>query len=224
MGDQRNGVGATLRRRKFLALLGAAGVAATLPAPTAAGVSRMAIIRRGNELITRNCASQDAAVQWLDKRMRINYQVGDVAEIHNEFGPLPFQRREQKEEGLWNRAVIENAPEFKRAAADVWAASGNGRNPNEAAVYLDKDLNAAPVQTSNVDNHASIRVPASSQILIHSLPNTRAIYPSDDDRNSTVKLGKTVYVVSRVGLKAVDKFGKVTNVYNTKDWMGQDNK
>jgi hypothetical protein len=121
------------------------------------------------------------------------------------------------------QGVLENSPAFKKAALDVWDASGRGRNSNEAGVGLDDDLKAEPVQTSTKDNKMSIRVPASSKILLHSHPNNMGGQPSPQDIDSAKALGKTIYVVSKRGLQAVDKFGKVTNVYSDADWTQKDN-
>lgn len=115
--------------------------------------------------------------------------------------------------------VLENTPDFKKAARAVWDAAGRGRNTNEAGVYLDENNKAAPVQVSDKDGKASLRVPTSSKMLLHSHPNTAGGQPSDQDIESAKKLGKTIYVVSKSGLQGVDKFGKVTAVYSNPDWM-----
>jgi hypothetical protein len=72
-------------------------------------------------------------------------------------------------------------------------------------------------------------VPGDAYATIHSHPNhfqggAAGGQPSDTDINTAKKLGKTVYVVSKNGLQAVDKFGKITNVYSNSDWLTKDNK
>jgi hypothetical protein len=74
-----------LTRRDFIALaVGAALAPSALPEPA----RRIAVIKRGGKLITRNCQSQEAAIKWL----RSNWQASDTIEIHPERGPLVFQR------------------------------------------------------------------------------------------------------------------------------------
>jgi hypothetical protein len=78
-------VGAKLNRRTFITLAVGAALASTLPAQEP---RRIAVIKRGGKLITRNCCSQEAAIGWL----RSNWQASDTIEIHPERGPLVFQR------------------------------------------------------------------------------------------------------------------------------------
>lgn len=117
--------------------------------------------------------------------------------------------------------VLENSPDFKKAAWDVWTAAGRGRYENEAGVSLDDKGKEAPVQVSKKDGRASLVVPASSKVLLHSHPNSAGGQPSEKDIESAKKYGKTIYVVSKSGLQGVDKFGKTTIVYSDPTWMNK---
>jgi hypothetical protein len=48
--------------------------------------------------------------------------------------------------------------------------------------------------------------------------------PSDTDIKITKKIGRSVYLVSKLGLQVVEKDGKVTSIYTSKDWFDRDNK
>lgn len=131
--------------------------------------------------------------------------------------------------GPSREGVSENSPEFKKAAADVWKAAGEGRNSNESGTYLDQNNERGPIATSNTEGKMSLVVPKEAQSTIHSHPNHAGSsmmggQPSETDIATAKKLGRSVYVVSKSGLQVAEKDGKVTNVYSNPDWISRDNK
>jgi hypothetical protein len=125
--------------------------------------------------------------------------------------------------------VLENSPEFKKAATDVWKAAGEGRNSNESGTYLDQNNERGPIATSNTEGKMSLVVPREAESTIHSHPNHAGSsmmggQPSETDIATAKKLGRSVYVVSKSGLQVVEKDGKVTSIYSNPDWMSRDNK
>ena len=54
-------------------------------------------------------------------------------------------------------------------------------------------------------------------------PNDRTDKPSVDDIEIAKRVHKTIFVVSRSGLWAVDPGGVVSQVFKNSDWMSQKN-
>jgi hypothetical protein len=76
--------GCELNRRQFVALTLVTGVATALPAISTTEPRRIAVIKRGMEVLTRNCRNQNAAIDWLGSRCRIAACAWEdiVIEIH----------------------------------------------------------------------------------------------------------------------------------------------
>jgi hypothetical protein len=164
----------------------------------------------------------------------------DPGELHdallngNYHGPSPYlgpnvDALGHPKKGPSRSGVLENSPEFKKAASAVWEAAGRGRNTSESGTYLDQDLERGPIVSSNTEGKMSLVVPKDAQSTLHTHPDhfngTQAGgQPSDVDIATAKKLGKSVYVVSKSGLQVVEKDGKVTNVFNNPDWTTRDNK
>jgi hypothetical protein len=131
--------------------------------------------------------------------------------------------------GPTKEGVLENSPEFKAVGKAVFAASNYGRNSNEAGTYIDQNGERGPIVVSNEDGKMSMQVPKDAGSTIHSHPAhfqgaTASPLPSQKDIETAKKLGKSVYVVSPEGLSVVEKDGKVTNIYNSKDWLDRNNR
>jgi hypothetical protein len=131
--------------------------------------------------------------------------------------------------GPSKEGVVENSPQFKEAAKAIWKAANEGRNPNEAATTIDKNTERGPIVVGDQEGHMSMVVPADATSQLHTHPNhfqgqQAGGQPSQTDIATAKKLGKNVYVVSKSGLQMVDKYGKVTSIYNNSDWMTSNNK
>ncbi len=132
-------------------------------------------------------------------------------------------------QGPSREGVLENDPKFKAAAKAIYEASGRGRNPNEAGTYLDSNLDRGPVAVSNTEGRMSLVIPSDAKETLHTHPAhfngaTASPLPSGKDIETAKKLKRSVYVVSPEGLAVVEGDGKVTSIYNTKDWMDRNNK
>jgi hypothetical protein len=135
----------------------------------------------------------------------------------------------RQKKGPSRSGVLENSPEFKKAASDVWEKAGRGRESTEAGTYLDQNNERGPIVASNTEGKMSLVVPKEAHSTLHTHPDhfngTQAGgQPSGVDIDTAKKLGRSVYVVSKSGLQVVEKDGKVTNVYSNPDWMSRDNK
>jgi len=116
--------------------------------------------------------------------------------------------------------VLEKDPCFIQAANDAWVRAGAGTRPAEAGFLVGRLGGTVPLAANNEHDLKIPELPGSPANL-HTHPGGfgRKNAPSDTDIDVAKKTKRTVYVLSRDGLQAVDPGGKVTTVYSGLDWL-----
>jgi len=120
--------------------------------------------------------------------------------------------------------AVENSAAFREAARKAWEATTGGQDDTtEASFYVDKNGNPGPltkqVSPAGGVDKVTIKTTADSMGVVHTHPNQRIQGPSDADIANAKKFKKTMWVVTRSGLYAVDPGGKTTKVFDRSNWM-----
>ena len=118
--------------------------------------------------------------------------------------------------------VLEKSKPFIDAARDAWMRSGNGTKPAESGFVVGRTGGAMPLAA--VPGH-SLQIPnlPGSESSLHTHPSEPGLddKPSDADVKDAIKTHRTVFVLSKSGLMAVDPAGKVTTVYDGTDFLNK---
>lgn len=128
------------------------------------------------------------------------------------------------------KAQTESTPEFRAAAKHAWESSMYGRFPIEAAFAVDATGKPGKLVETRIEQnevaHSTLQIDASNSLgVFHTHPDQDAVgrtlngRPSPHDIAEAKRIGKIVWVTSRLGLFRVNPDGSVDQVYDRGDWF-----
>jgi hypothetical protein len=113
--------------------------------------------------------------------------------------------------------AIENSPEFKKNATELWNSAGNGKFRGEAGNFVtQRGGYTKPVITPGTDEGGGRIVfnkPSDAMGIVHTHPHGGGLSPRDIQTAKDNHL--TVYAIDLDGLHAVGPDGKITEVYRS---------